>query len=436
MLILAGVAGAGAITWGYWIFKVRPRIEAIEGRGPVAKTGRFRSLKRASASGSFDRAFTLPMSPLGAAWDGRHFIVGDRKGGALRIRQDGDDMDAQSVPILEPIYRQNLSVSALTWNGRNFIGYADAAWFQKSGYVFTTHDRESLAVLGHRPAPDNNLGCLAFDGTFYWAATRRNTEDSPEPALLYKLDRDFTVVSKMEAPGVGCQGMTWDGRYLWLADVFSDSITILDPSSDPPRVVHSESTAVEYLSGIVSVDGEIWITDYGNDSLRRLRPATRLAWAGGTGASTTQVLAGMMTTTVMDRPPVHFARDEERSPERPEEDSEVLDWQVELRGNEIYGSWRIWFGDKLFSETEQDSTFITVPKFAKYTFTIRDPSGAEVKKEFEATAGENVMRDVLLAEASLPGDYRVDLFIHVQYVTADGQGRILNNSEMGLGLRK
>jgi hypothetical protein len=314
VLILAGVAGAGAITWGYWIFKIRPRIEAIEGRGPVMKAGRFRPLATASAGSEFDRSFTLPGSPLGAAWDGRHLIVGDRKGGALRIRFDGDDMDAQSAPILEPVYRQNVGVSALTWNGRNFVGYADAAWFQK---------------------------------------------------------------------------------------------------------------------------GEIWITDYGDNRLQRLQPATRLAWAGGAASSTTPVLAGMIgSPAAMNREPVHFARDEERSPERPEEDSEVLDWQVELRGNAIYGSWRIWFGDKLFSDVEQTSTFITVPKFAKYTFTIRDPTGAEVKKEFEASRGENVMRDVHLAEASLPGEYRVDLFIHVQYVTAEGQGRILNNSEMGLELRK
>jgi hypothetical protein len=402
------------------------------------KAGRFRPLETASAGSEFDRSFTLPGSPLGAAWDGRHLIVGDRKGGALRIRLDGDDMDAQSAPILEPVYRQNVGISALTWNGRNFVGYADAAWFQKgSGYVFTIHDRESLNVLEHKPAPDKNLGCLAFDGTSYWAATRRNTADSPEPALLYKLDRDFAVVSKTPAPGVGCQGMAWDGQYLWLVDVFSDSITILDPSSEPPRVVHGKSTSVDYLSGIVSVDGEIWITDYGDNRLQRLKPATRVAWAGGSAPSTTPVLAGMIASPAsMNREPVHFARDEERSPERPDENSEVLDWQVELRGNAIYGSWRLWFGDKLFSDVEQESTFITVPKFAKYTFTIRDPSGAEVKKEFEASRGENVMRDVHLAEASLPGEYRVDLFIHVQYVTAEGQGRILNNSEMGLELRK
>ncbi|HEX4935035.1 MAG TPA: hypothetical protein VFV33_17735, partial [Gemmatimonadaceae bacterium] len=348
MLLLAGVAGAGAITWGYWIFKVRPRIEAIEGRGPDTKPSRFRRLPAASSGSEFDRSFKLPGSPLGAAWDGRHFVVGVRKGGVLRVRPDGDRMEAQSAPILEPAYRQNISLSSIAWNGQNFIGYADSAWFQKSGYVFTIHDRESLAILDYKPAPADNLGCLAFDGTSYWAATRRNTADSPEPALLYKLDRNFTVVSKTEAPGVGCQGMTWDGRHLWLADVFSDSITILDPSSEPPRVVHSGSTSVGYLSGIVSVDGEIWITDYGDDRLQRLAPATRVAWAGGSVPSATAALAGMIVAPApMSREPVHFARDEERSPGRPDENSEVLDWQVELRGNAIYGSWRIWFGEKL-----------------------------------------------------------------------------------------
>ena len=81
------------------------------------------------------------------------------------------------------------------------------------------------------------------------------------------------------------------------------------------------------------------------------------------------------------------------------------------------------------SPTEKTLTDAEIDAVSKKVF-------AEVKKEFEATQGENVMRDVYLAEASLPGEYRVDLFIHVQYVTAEGQGRILNNSEMGLELRK
>jgi hypothetical protein len=463
MLVLAGVAGAGAISWGYWNFKVKPRIEAIEGRGPVVKTGRFRSLKNASTSAEFDRAFTLPGSPLAMAWDGKQFIVGDRKGGVIRIKPDGDDMDAQSAPIIEPVYRQNIGVWALAWNGTNFVGYVQASWFQQGdGYVFTIHDRTSLNVLEHKPAP-NHLGCLAFDGTSYWAATRRNTADSPEPALLYKFDRNLAVVSTVPAPGVGCQGMTWDGRYLWLADVFSDSISILDPATHPPRLVKSHATSVGYLSGIAAADGEIWVTDYGDNRLQRLKPATRVAWAGG--ASPAPTLAGMIAPPPITdgdlqelrrklrsdqwserlsanmelsrrNEPIDFARDEERSPDRPDENSEVLDWQIELRGGAIYASWRIWFGHKLFSEVEQEPGFVTVPKLARYTFTIRDPSGAEAKKEFDASPGENIMRDVHLADASLPGEYRVDLFIHVQYVTPERQARILNNSEMGLELRK
>ena len=59
-----------------------------------------------------------------------------------------------------------------------------------------------------------------------------------------------------------------------------------------------------------------------------------------------------------------------------------------------------------------------------------------MEREFEAVPGGNAMTDVRLADALQPGKYGIDLFMHVQYVTLEGEAKILNNSEIGLTLRK
>jgi hypothetical protein len=89
---------------------------------------------------------------------------------------------------------------------------------------------------------------------------------------------------------------------------------------------------------------------------------------------------------------------------------------------------RIWFGSELFVPREQGSSMVTIPIFARYTYTVKMPDGTEVEKEFEATPGENALANVRLAGSQGPGEYSVSLFIHVQYVDGNGTARILNNS--------
>ena len=53
---------------------------------------------------------------------------------------------------------------------------------------------------------------------------------------------------------------------------------LLDVSGTEPRVVHRAFLNVEYLSGIVAYEGEMWITEYGDRRLHRIRPSSRQAW--------------------------------------------------------------------------------------------------------------------------------------------------------------
>lgn len=442
LILLLSVGGAAAIVGSYWFVKIRPRMLALEGRDPDSKPGRARKLSKiAPASADFDLSFEVPGRPQGLASNGRELISGSGSApwGAFRIEGDGKSYKAQGVPIIVPPYRQKMSLNTITWNGRNYVGIAMGSWFQKEGDVFTVHDPRTLQVIRTVAAPPL-LGGLAWDGRQYWAATRKNTADSDEEPWLYQLDDQFNTVTRFKPPGIGCQGLAWDGHRLWYVDVFSDMIKVLDVTTVPPSVVYEAMTPIEYLSGVVFHDGAIWVSDYGKNRLQRLRETTRLAWVGNAGSAQQPAVASVLTGTfrpVESDQPLTFNRDENRFADRKPDDAEDLDWSVELRDNAIWlASSRLWFGHDLFTAREQTSTIVTVPVFARYRYTVKKPDGTEVERTFDAIGGENILGNVRLADATEAGTYSVSLFIHVQYVDANGTGRILNNSAGFLELRK
>lgn len=422
----------------------------------------------------FDRELALPGSPGGVASNGREIIVANRRDpwGFIRLRRDDDRFVPENVPLMEARRSQKMSVNTITWNGENYVGMTSEAWFTDSVKdVFTIHDPVTLQVLRHHPAPPL-IGCLAWDGTSYWAATRKNTMDAKEEKFLYRLDREFNVTGQFEPPASGCQGLMWDGARLWYADVFNDAIYLLDVSEDEPRLLHKAGMPFSYLSGVVLHDGHVWIAQYDNNRLHRLRTATRQAWTGGGGDGATAA-ASMMAPSAPssdDRPAdgpeedelrkklraehwaermsarmelerrnasIDYARDQNNFVDREAENTEDIDWSIELRDDAVWlVSSRLWFGEELFVKRPQTSSLVTVPEFARYTFTVKHPDGSETEKQFEATAGENVLSNERLADASSSGTYSVSLFIHVQYVNAEGTGRILNNSAGFLELRR
>lgn len=413
----------------------------------------------------FDVRIDLPGSPAGVASNGREIVVANRKDpwGLIRLRGSGERFVAEKIPLLEPRYSQKIQVHTLAWNGENYVGLASGAWFGVDARdVFTIHDPATLQVVRHVPAPPL-LGCLAWDGTSYWASTRKNTMDANEEAFLYRLDRAFNVVATHKPPAVGCQGLMWDGTRLWFADVFNDSIYLLDVTAGEPRLLHKAMLGLNYLSGIGLHDGAIWIAEYDNDDLHRLNAATRLAWSGDRQQTT--AIASMVPART-DAPdeaalrqqlrsehwaermradmelerrgaPIDYARDQNNFADRAPENTEDLDWAVEMRDGAIWlVSSRVWFGPELFVKREQKSTMVTVPEFARYTFTVKHPDGSQTEKVFDAVAGENVRTNERLADAIASGTYSVSLFIHVQYTDATGTGRILNNSAGFLELRR
>src|SRR5262249_31228745 len=81
--------------------------------------------------------------------------------------------------------------------------------------------------------------------------------------------------------------------------------------------------------------------------------------------------------------PVNYDRFSRSSPVS-SDDAEVVDAAAELRGNTLYGSWKIHFGSELFSgSANRQEGVITIPIFAKYRINISGGSlTRSVVKEF------------------------------------------------------
>lgn len=416
----------------------------------------------------FDLRIDLPGSPAGVASNGREIVVANRQDpwGFIRLRPKKERFVAEQVPLIEPRYSQKMQVHTLTWNGENYVGLASGAWFGvKDKDVFTIHDPATLQVVRHVAAPPL-IGCIAWDGTSYWASTRKNTMDAKEEVFLYRMDRSFNVLATYDPPAVGCQGLMWDGSRLWFADVFNDSIYLLDVAAGVPRLHHKAALNLNYLSGIVLHDGAVWVGEYDAHDLHRVNAPTRLAWSGATGGQQPSTAVASMVSARTEGPdeaalrqqlrsdhwaermradmeldrrgaPIDYARDQNNFADREPEETEDIDWSIELRDGAVWlVSSRVWFGPELFVKREQTSTLVTVPVFARYTYTVKHPDGSDTEKVFDAVAGENVQSNVRLADATGSGTYSVSLFIHVQYVDANGTGRILNNSAGFLELRR
>ena len=279
-LLALGLIGGGVVAGGYWYFKIRPRIQRIEDPFALARPQRLIELNvESDPVGDFDRTVELPADPLGLVGGEGEILIGNRAGpgGFVRLRGGEISFSAQKLPVIETEYSQKIGFHTVAWNGEQYVGLTDGAWFHDpSPQVFTLHDPETLRVERRAPAPPG-LGCLAWDGTGYWASTRRHTEDASEPAHLYRLDEGFRVLSTYETPAAGCQGAAWDGERLWLVDVFSDSLYVLKILPEGPELLDSYPTNLRYLSGIASFAGEIWVSEYDDDRLHRLNPRLRRA---------------------------------------------------------------------------------------------------------------------------------------------------------------
>ncbi|HUP66286.1 MAG TPA: hypothetical protein VM557_13500 [Thermoanaerobaculia bacterium] len=475
---MLGVLAVGS----WWWIEIRPRLQRIEGGYRAVSPMRAGTLRFQGGSAPFDQVLELPGSPIGLATRGEEMLIANRSDpwGFLRLRRRGEKVAAEKIPVLESSYGQKVGFDGVTWNGELYVATTRGdALGVRSARVFTLHDAETLQIVDVIPA-DADSYCLAWDGQGYWTATRKNTTDEDRPQWLTRLGRDFERKGRYPSPAAGCQGLAWDGEYLWMVDVFSDSVYIFDPAGGEPKMIERRRLPLEYLSGVAVTGNEVWFAEYGDDRLHRVAPRLIAEWRGGRGIGGRSVAAsaaagwpsGLMsaerspaleaTSGEIDTLhqqlrsddwairmqakrrlgelglPAGYDREQDSSAERGPEDTEVLDWEAEIRGDSLYASWRLHFGEQLFSDqSSAGNEMISMPLFVRYEVSVEGGSiEKEIERVFDASPGEVTMNGVELASNLGPGTYRISLFMHVQYIGSDGGVKILNHSGPSLEVQR
>ncbi len=239
------------------------------------------------SSPDFPYVIKVDAKPDGMTWNGQQLIFSNRVSpwGIVRITPlENGQYRKTSIPVIEKEYQQQISLQGITWNGKSYVALTSGGWFQ-SEYkkVFVELDPETFQttrVLGKAP---EYAQCIAWDGNNYWAGTRLHTVDQKGRSVLYKFDINLNTVAEYKGAGVGCQGMVWDGKYLWWGDVFADTITlynISDSTGKTPAIVHQYKLTINLQSGIGFDGKDIWFGDYRNQQLMRLNQELYFDWLG------------------------------------------------------------------------------------------------------------------------------------------------------------
>ena len=406
---------------GWWIVK-KATYDPYYGRAPRA-IETFSMV--VTEDSDFDIRGILPFPPNTAAWNGLQMFVANRDpdGGVGLLTPDGASaFHGDWIPIVAPETGEDLILRAATWNGETWIGYAEGHWFDRDGWVFTIHDRNTLAVSRIVPAPPL-LGCLTWDGSRYWAATRKTSKYAEEDVFLYTIDQEFKIQKKSEPPAWGCQGLAWDGALLWMADSFDGAVHLINVGGE--RVVTSYPTGFSDIGGLVWDDRNIWVLDAKGKKILRLNPRLRSLWtssSAGTGLAPSDPVAVDMLELDLLRTqlrsddeaernratnrlrilglPVPYARVESVG----SEDQVLLkSLVVEARGALVEATWHATFSAQFLGS--QDGCC---------TYSLSISGGAlprPVVKLYEARTGDNIERGILLARELGPGEYWIEFVV-------------------------
>ena len=99
-------------------------------------------------------------------------------------------------------------------------------------------------------APGNQPGGLTWDGQFLWNADLYDGK-------IYKLDpSDGSVIKSFDSPGNYPRGLAWDGQYLWNADDSNNVIYKIDPSFG--EAINAFSSPGNYPRGLAWDGQYLW----------------------------------------------------------------------------------------------------------------------------------------------------------------------------------
>jgi hypothetical protein len=120
---------------------------------------------------------------------------------------------------------------------------------------------------------------LAWDGASFWSCG--DSDDGM--SMIYQIEPDtLHVVESFMAPGHHPRGMSFDGRYIWIADRDAGRIDRLDIETGD--ITRSVVTPGYSPSGLAWGGTHMFVTDSGTGKMYRLRGARR-TWNGTVDAA-------------------------------------------------------------------------------------------------------------------------------------------------------
>lgn len=118
--------------------------------------------------------------------------------------------------------------------------------------------------------PGGNCQGLTWDGNYLWTSDIASN-------MIYKLDPvDGSVINLFASPGTYSEGLAWDGNYLWACEngggLYTDYfIYKLDPSNG--SVVSSmQLEAMSWPHGITWDGQYLWTTNFGPKTITKINP--------------------------------------------------------------------------------------------------------------------------------------------------------------------
>ena len=243
---------------------------------------------RNGSAPDFPSVLNVDARPDGLTWDGQNLVFSNRASpwGLVRITAlENGQFRKASIPVLDTDYHQQVSFKGVAWNGNSFIALTTGDWFQSEyNTVFVELDAQTFQISKVLAKAPDYAHCIAWDGQNYWAGTRFNTANQNGKAALYKFDQELKLIDEFNGAGKGCQGMVWDGKFLWWGDVFANTVSlynIYNSANVSPAIVHKYKTSINKLSGIAFDGKDIWVGDYENLLLNRLHADLYFDWLGG-----------------------------------------------------------------------------------------------------------------------------------------------------------
>ncbi len=164
--------------------------------------------------------------------------------------------DFRQIPIPVP----EIELKGFAFDGKNFWGLDSK--LQK----IHSFDKEGQKVLKTIPVKLEKPNCCVYDGSDLWIAEEEKPKLVAIDVKTGKVKRELTIEIPQERGFKSIEGLTWDGKYFWIAVFagFSSSFYQVDPESGSVlKSIYAECNP----RGIATNGEQLWSICYNGEKL-------------------------------------------------------------------------------------------------------------------------------------------------------------------------